>query len=237
MDLHRHRISLKKEIVTLMIDIEQQMNPCPRLKTLRVQVTGLNPEMPWYTLADWTSCWGHTIENLHICQTHAPAFLRCFIKRQYHSEAIAWPNLQVLKVQGHCLAMSISTLADVVTASGGPMETLCAMAVALAWLPSIKIMTVRLGLMLGRDDYFKMVIQLRVRRGSSKLTIPRPIRSGSQPGALTDAFWSGSSESGELSFKDQMQDAAAEVQAAVRMHHGRHLKIVWSETVEEAQSQ
>lgn len=212
------------------------MNPCPRLKTLRVQLTGFS-FVSWDTLADWTSCWGNTIENLQTCQTQAPAFLRRFIKREDHSEAIAWPNLQVLKVQGYCVAMPVPTLADVVTASGGPMETLCAMAVALAWLPSIKDMTIGLGLILGNNDYFEIVIKLRLHHGSSKLTIPQPIRTGSRPGAFTDAFWSGSSESGELSFKDQMHDAAAEVQAAVKMHRGHDLKIVWSETVEEGQSQ
>lgn len=212
-----------------MIDIAPQMNSFPRLKTLTIP--SVSSRITGRTLARWTLCWGDTIENLETCSTVVPTFLRAFIKHDNASESIAWPKLQVLKVRGDSYSGPPSTSAGVLAASNGPMETLSAMAVALAWLPSIKDVTVKLRLMVGVDDVFIVVIRLNLCSGSSNLTISQPVWQEPR-GVLGYAFWSGSSESGDLSFKDHLQDVAAEVQAAVRMHRRRDLEILWPETLE-----
>lgn len=228
-DLYRSRIGFKEGLLTILIDIAPQMNSFPRLKTLTIP--SVSPGISGRTLAKWTSCWGDTIENLETCSTVVPTFLRTFIKHGNHSESIAWPNLQVLKVRGDSYSWPPSTSAGVLAESNGPIETLNAMAVVLAWLPSIKDVTVKLRLMVGADDVFIVVIRLHLCSGSSNLTISQPV--WQEPsGILGYAFWSGSSESGDLSFKDHLQDAAAEVQAAVRMHRRRDLEILWPETLE-----
>ncbi|KAI7776978.1 hypothetical protein LA080_004273 [Diaporthe eres] len=210
----------------------REINSCPRLKKLRM--TNFSQYVPWQTLAMWISCWGHGIENLETCYTDVPDFLRTFTKRDEHSESITWPNLQVLKVGGYCRALQTSTSADAFMDSGDPTETLNAMAVALAWLPSIRDMTVELG-MVDRANFLWIVFKLHLGSGSSNLTMSQS--SWQESGrALSHVPWNDSSEPGDLFFRDRMQDAAAEVQDAVRMHRGHDLEITWPETVEKPQS-
>lgn len=219
--------------MSLTINTAREMSPCPRLKTLRVATSSY--EVPWDSLATWASCWGHRIENLETCDTHVPAFLRTFVKRDEYSQSMAWLNLQVLKVRGYCIPLQTSISLDFPTCSGDPTETLCALAVALAWLPNIRDMRIELGIC-DLDDPFWIVIKLHLCSGSSQLTISQLSCQGKDT-VLSHVPWSGSSELYGLPFKDRMQDAAAEVQDAVRMHRGHDLEILWPETVEEPQLQ
>lgn len=231
-DLYHNRISFEESMLTLIVNTAREINSCPRLKKLRM--TNFSQYVPWQTLAMWISCWGHGIENLETCYTHVPDFLRTFTKRDEHSESITWPNLQVLKVGGYCRALQTSTSADNFMVSGDPTETLNAMAVALAWLPSIRDMTVELG-MVHRANFVWIVFKLHLGSGSSNLTMSQS--SWQESGrALSHVPWNDSSEPGDLFFRDRMQDAAAEVQDAVRMHRGHDLEITWPETVEKPQS-
>lgn len=223
-----------------MIDTALQRDVCPRLKTLRIPNFPTEPSP--YNVAMWSSCWGDKIENLEVMNTKIPSFLRNLVKLDETSEANAWPNLQVLKIGGSCRAWPISSLADLLTHSGGPIDTLSAMAVALPWLPSIRDMTIDLKVLMcrpftrcGHGNIFYVDITLHLCSGSSSLTISQPSDHQGHTGSRY-TLWSGSNESDELSFKDHMENAAAEVQAAVRMHHGRNLEIVWPEMDEEPQS-
>lgn len=224
-----------------MIGTAIQCDVCPRLKTLRIPTFPLGPSS--YNLARWASCWGDKIENLEIVDTEIPSFLRTFVKLDKTSGENAWPNLQVLKIDGTCRAGRVSSLADLLTPSNGPIDALSAMAVALPWLPSIRDMTTDLDVLTGsqfakcgrRVYVFFVVIKLHLCSGSSSLTISQPTEHLGRSG-LSHTHWCGSGESDELSFKYHMQDTAAEVQDAVRIHHGRDLEIVWPETDEEPQS-
>lgn len=219
-------------MLTLIINTARQFNSCPRLKTLRM--TYFSHHVPWQTLAMWISCWGHGIENLETCYTQVPDFLRTFTKRDEHSESITWPNLQVLKVGGYCNAVQ-TTSTDAFVVPGDPSETLNAMAVALAWLPSIRDMTVELS-MVHREDLLWIVFKLHLGSESSNLTIAQS--SWQESGrALSHVPWNDSSEPDDPSSRDRVQDAVAEVQDAVRMHRGHDLEITWPEVAEEHQSQ
>lgn len=147
----------------------------------------------------------------------------------------------MLKIDGACKAGPIFSLADLLTPSNGPIDALSATAVALPWLPSIRDMTINLKVItrsclttIGHVEIFFVAIKLHLGSRSGKLTISQPSEYQGRSG-LSRMLWSGSLESNELSFRDHMQDAAAEVHAAVQTHRGHDLEIVWPETDVEPQ--
>lgn len=198
-----------------MIGPALQREVCPRLKTLRIP--GFPIGSSSYKLARWASCWGDKIENLEILDTEIPSFLRSFVQLDENSEENAWPNLQVLTINGACRSRRISSLADLLTPSNGPIDALSAMVVALPRLPRVRDMMINVKVLTGsqfakcgRVNVFFVVINLHLCSGSSSLTISQPTEHQGRNG---------------LSHTH-----------CVRIHHGRDMEIVWPETDEEPQS-
>lgn len=240
MDLSRNWVYFEGKTALLMIRTGLQRDVCPRLKTLRIPNSPTEPAQ--YNVAMWSSCWGDKIENLEVMNIQIPSFLRNLVKLDETSEANAWPNIQVLKIDGACRVWPISSLADFLTAFGGPIETLSAMAVALPCLPSIREMTIDLKVLAHRpfakcgrgDDIFVVVIKLHLCSGSSSLKMSQPSEHRGRSG-LGHTLWRISDESDELSFKHNMGNAVADIQDAVRKHRGHDLEIVWPEADGEPQ--
>lgn len=170
--------------------------------------------------------------------TNAPSSLRVLVKREEHAQATLWPNLQVLTLRSYNDDTRFPFTANHMPASEGPIDTLRAVADAVPCFPGIRDIKIELGTKTGPalGDFFKFRIKLRSCSGSGKLTIPHPSRYWERV-HLPHVACSDWIESCELEFQNQMQNAAAEVQAAVRAYRGHDLEIVWRQTLEEPQSQ